>query len=286
MFIKKKDQIKYTDVFVPGGLPTYTYNPRESRRLEDSIREVTSSFKLLVITGPTKSGKTVLVNNVFPREENLWIDGGSINTEDSFWEQIVSGLGGYPEEQISDGEDIQYTLSGGIQVEGNALLAKVNSGTTGTAASIGKTAHLQRRNMSNKSKAISLLQEYKVPLIIDDFHYISKDIQKQIVRALKAPIMYGVSVICIAIPSRKFDVIDVEREITGRMASIEMPTWDNTELSIIAENGFNALNVVVPQSTINYLSGEAFGSPFLMQDFAAQFAKSIVSKINKKVKLL
>ena len=98
--------------------------------------------------------------------------------------------------------------------------------------------------------------------------------------------MYGVSVICIAIPSRKFDVIDVEREITGRMASIEMPTWDNTELSIIAENGFNALNVVVPQSTINYLSGEAFGSPFLMQDFAAQFAKSIVSKINKKVKLL
>ena len=280
MLTKKKNQIKYTDVFVPGGLPTYTYNPRESRRLEDSIRGVTSNFKLLVITGPTKSGKTVLVNNVFPREENLWIDGGSINTEDNFWEQIVSGLGGYTEEQLSNGEDVQHTLSSGIQVVGNAWLAKVSSEATGMTSSIGTTARLQRRNMSNKSKAISLLQEFKVPLIIDDFHYIAKVTQKQIVRALKAPIMYGVPVICIAIPSRKFDVIDVERELTGRMASIEMPTWDNTELSIIAENGFSALNITIPQSTIEYLSSEAFGSPFLMQDFC----RSICQKFNIEYK--
>ena len=52
--------------------------------------------------------------------------------------------------------------------------------------------------MTNKSKAITLLQNEKVPVVIDDFHYIEKSIQKKIVRALKAPIMYGVPVICIA----------------------------------------------------------------------------------------
>ena len=192
-------QIKYSDVFVPGGLPTYTYNPRESRQLERLIQESTSNFKLLVVTGPTKSGKTVLVNKVFPRNENLWIDGGAIGKEENFWELIVSELGGYTEEQITNGEDMQFTIAGVTEAEGNILLAKVNAGLSGTAGTTEKTEYLQRRSMSNKAKAISLLQETKVPLIIDDFHYIPKSVQKLIVRALKAPIMYGVPVICISL---------------------------------------------------------------------------------------
>lgn len=269
-----KSRIKYTDVFVPGGLPTYTYNPRESKQLERSIQESTTNFKLLVVTGPTKSGKTVLVNKVFPRGENLWIDGGAIGTEDNFWELIVSELGGYTEEEISNGEDMQYTIAGTTEAEGNLLVAKVNAGLSGTVGTTGKTEYLQRRSMSNKAKAISLLQETKIPLIIDDFHYISKPVQKLIVRALKAPIMYGVPVICIAIPSRKFDVIDVERELTGRMDSVEMPVWDIEELVLIAKNGFSTLNTEIGEEIIYYLAGEAFGSPFLMQDFCRSICRN------------
>lgn len=279
-----KPQIKYTDVFVPGGLPTYTYNPRESRRLERSIQESTINFKLLVVTGPTKSGKTVLVNKVFPRSENLWIDGGSIGTEDNFWELIVSELGGYTEEEISSGEDMQYTIAGVTEAEGSILLAKVNAGLSGTVGTTGKTEYLQRRSMSNKSKAISLLQETKIPLIIDDFHYISKPVQKLIVRALKAPIMYGVPVICIAIPSRKFDVIDVERELTGRMDSVEMPVWDIEELALIAKNGFSTLNVGIDEEIVYYLAGEAFGSPFLMQDFCRAICRNNKIEVSQSKK--
>lgn len=272
MFRKKMD-LRYTDVFVPGGMPTYTYNPRVDRRLEDAIRESIHDYKLLVITGPTKSGKTVLVNKVFPRTESLWVDGGMIDSENDFWEIIVSELGGYTEEQISNGEDLQCTISGTAKADGSVLLAKVSAGMTGTASSTERTSHLQSRHTSNKTKAIFLLQEMKVPLIIDDFHYISKEIQKHIVRALKAPIMYGVPVICIAIPSRKFDVIDVERELTGRMDSIEMPTWEIPELELIAKNGFTSLNLEIDEDIIKYLASESFGSPFLMQDFCRTICK-------------
>ena len=148
----------------------------------------------MVVTGPTKSGKTVLVNKVFPRLENLWIDGGSIDIEDRFWEQIVSELGGYTEEQLSNGEDTQFTIEGAFQTEGNILFAKAGASMAGTAGTTEKTLHLQRRSLSNKTKAISLLAETKIPLIIDDFHYIPKSEQKKIVRTLKAPIMYGVPV--------------------------------------------------------------------------------------------
>lgn len=215
-----------------------------------------------------------MVNKVFPRGENLWIDGGAIGTEDNFWELIVSELGGYTEEEISNGEDMQYTIAGTTEAAGNLLVAKVNAGLSGTVGTTGKTEYLQRRSMSNKAKAISLLQETKIPLIIDDFHYISKPVQKLIVRALKAPIMYGVPVICIAIPSRKFDVIDVERELTGRMDSVEMPVWDIEELVLIAKNGFSTLNTEIGEEIIYYLAGEAFGSPFLMQDFCRSICRN------------
>lgn len=282
LHVAKSATVKYSDVFVPGGFPTYTYNPRESRQLEDTIREVTDSHKLLVVTGPTKSGKTVLVNKVFPSNENLWIDGGAISSEESFWELIVSALDGYTEEQIENGEDLQYTISGESEMEGNILLARAKAGLAGTIASTGRTTILQRRAMSNKNKAISLLQETKIPLIIDDFHYISRDIQKSIVRALKALIMHGVPVICIAIPNRKFDVIEVERELTGRMTSIEMPVWDLPELEIIAKNGFIALNTKIDDKKIAEFAIEAFGSPFLMQEFCHTICKK--SGISEKKK--
>lgn len=267
--------VKYNEVFVPGGFPTYTYNPRESRQLEDSIKEACHSYKLLAVTGPTKSGKTVLVDKVFPHTENLWIDGGSISTEDNFWELVISALDGYTEEQIENGDDQQYTISGLSEIGGNILFARAKAGLTGTASSVERTTVLQRRRMSNKAKAISLLEEVKVPIIIDDFHYIAKEVQKQIVRALKAPIMRGVPVICIAIPSRKFDAIDVERELTGRMATVEMPIWDFTELETIAKTGFRTLNVDIDNSIISDLSREAFGSPFLMQEFCHSLCKKV-----------
>lgn len=287
MKLKHTPIIKYSEVFVPGGFPTYTYNPRQNRQLEDSIREASNNYKLLVVTGPTKSGKTVLVNKVFPRAENLWIDGGSITTEDSFWELIISDLDGYTEEQIENGNDMQYAISGTTEFEGSILLARTKAGLTGNVTNMERTTILQRRVMSNKGKAISLLQEFKIPLIIDDFHYISKNIQKQIVRALKAPIMFGVPVICIAIPNRKFDAIDVERELTGRMASVEMPIWDLYELETIAKEGFKTLNVEIADTMVHNLSIEAFGSPFLMQEFCHTLCKKIgIEMAGKQRKLL
>ena len=145
--VKKRPRIAYTDVFVPGGLPTYTYNPRESRSLEDAIREATSNYKLLVITGSTKSGKTVLVNKVFPRAENLWIDGGAINTENSFWELIVTELGGYTEEQLSLEDDQQHTISAGIELEGSALIAKANAASNGTIGHTENGTFATQRNV-------------------------------------------------------------------------------------------------------------------------------------------
>jgi hypothetical protein len=62
---------KRHEVFVVGGQPTVTYNPRPaqgvSERLGDYLDE---RGRVLFITGPTKSGKTVLVNENRPSRDS------------------------------------------------------------------------------------------------------------------------------------------------------------------------------------------------------------------------
>ena len=56
--------LRYQDVFVPGGFPRHTYNPRVDLQLEQRLAEVKDNLcKLVTVTGQTKSGKTVLARS-------------------------------------------------------------------------------------------------------------------------------------------------------------------------------------------------------------------------------
>jgi len=59
----------YEDVFVPGGFPRHTYNPKGTLQLEEKVSDAARNLcKLVVVTGHTELGKTVLVRSVFPRD--------------------------------------------------------------------------------------------------------------------------------------------------------------------------------------------------------------------------
>lgn len=273
--------IRATDVFVPGGFPRITYIPREEHQLENRVRAAQDNLaKLVIITGPTKSGKTVLVDKVFPQSESIWIDGGMINDEESFWQAVVEECSLYTNIEKNTQEEHGDVVSGEFSVEGNIFVAKGSSSLTGQILSSSQQGITVSRTTSSKVIAVNALKEKSVPLIIDDFHYIAKPIQKAVVRALKSPIMHGLPVVFIAIPNRKYDAVEVEREMTGRIENIEMPVWTQTELLEIAQTGFKALNISVKPELVFSLADAAYGSPFLMQEFCREIC--LRSEIEEK----
>lgn len=268
MLKKRKNCLRMTKVFIPGGFPTVTYIARKEKQLEARVSAAQDSLaKLVVVTGATKSGKTVLVDKVFPQDSSIWIDGGAINDENSFWDMIVEKADLFTEKEYIEQDMETSTIEAEGSVEGNVLVVKGSTtikGGVGVENVLGKN---YKRAITSKVAAISMLQTEEIPLVVDDFHYIDKKIQKSIVRALKAPIMHGLPVIFIAIPNRKYDAVEVEREMTGRIENIEMPAWEEDELRSIAVQGFKALNIKVSSDLITRLSQSAYGSPFLMQEF-------------------
>lgn len=273
MFGQKKN-LSMVKVFTPGGFPTVTYIDRKEKQLERQVYAAQENLaKLVVVTGATKSGKTVLVDKVFPQTESLWIDGGTISDENSFWESVIEKADLFTETESSEQGTEVFGFESEAAIEGNVLIAKGTGafrGNIGTEQAMGTT---YRRAVNPKVIAIRKLQAGENALIVDDFHYIDKEVQRAIVRALKAPIMHGLPVIFIAIPNRRYDAVEVEREMTGRIENIEMPVWEEDELENIARLGFKSLNVRISDSLIRSLATAAYGSPFLMQEFCRELCR-------------
>ncbi|HKH99114.1 MAG TPA: hypothetical protein VJ999_08400 [Candidatus Sulfotelmatobacter sp.] len=260
--------MRYQDIFVPGGFPRHTYNPRAALQLEEKLSEARDNLcKLVTVTGHTKSGKTVLTKKIFPREDAVWIDGGVVSTEDNFWDIIIEQLDLFQATEKEEGKEIEVKVEGKGSAEANFLVAK-GSGEVG--AGIGRTRSSGQKfgqTLSSRVVALRGLAHTKIPLIVDDFHYIPRDMQGNIIRALKPLIFDGLPVIIIAIPHRRYDAIKVEREMTGRISAVEIQPWSEDELQFIPRTGFNLLTCAVPQRLSALLATESIGSPHLMQDF-------------------
>jgi hypothetical protein len=270
----QKMTLRYQDVFVPGGFPQYTYNPRAELQLEEKLGEAKDRLcKLVTVTGHTKSGKTVLAKRVFPSESAVWIDGGTVSAEEDFWQVIVEQLDLFQSSssQASRGVTSKFGAEGGA--EANFLIAKGSGKVSGEIGKVRESSSVSGRTVSSRIVALTALKKDPIPIVIDDFHYVPRELQGGIVRALKPLIFEGVPVVIIAIPHRRYDALKVEREMTGRISPIQIQSWSETELSFIPETGFSLLNYNIPGGVKDMLASDAIGSPHLMQDFCRGICK-------------
>ena len=197
----------------------------------------------------------------------MWVDGGVVSTEDNFWDIIIEQLDLFQATEKEEGKEVEVKVEGKGSAEANFLVAK-GSGEVG--AGIKRTRSSGQKlgqTLSSRVVALRGLARTKIPLIVDDFHYIPRDMQGNIIRALKPLIFDGLPVIIIAIPHRRYDAIKVEREMTGRISAVEIQPWSEDELQFIPRTGFNLLTCAVPPRLSALLATESIGSPHLMQDF-------------------
>lgn len=169
--------MKYSDVFVPGGFPLHTYNPREEKKLEERIEEARNNLcKLITITGQTKSGKTVLTKKIYPKRSNIWINGGSIKIEDDFWNILIDQLEYYQTESLSIGEEISSASSNEDMIKGELGVIGGTKKYTATTGDKSANISIKTKSISTKISALKALEEIKTPIVIDDFHYIERAI--------------------------------------------------------------------------------------------------------------
>lgn len=262
--------VKLSAVFVPGKMPDHTYNPRSDLHLEVKLQDyVDEGGAILTLSGPTKTGKTVLVGRVI--ENAAKIESQGIGSVDELWTRVVDALGGFSTIEIESRSGEGF----GTGAKGSGSL-----GVLGTGASFDYQStdeHGLTRSVSRpiSSVAREVLRSRGGALVIDDFHFVERAVQRDIVRALKPLVLAGVPIILISISHRVQDVVTAEPDMTGRVESLKVKFWDIDELSVIAQKGFAALNVRDPGGHLaKHLADRSYGSPHLMQRFCRELCKS------------
>ena len=142
------------------------------------MREVEENLcKLVTVTGHTKSGKTVLACKVFPKEKSIWVDGGAVRIEDDFWQSVIAQLDLAQERSVESTSE----YGGEVGAKGSAgagmIVAKgsVEASTKFKGTSTSGTT--TKQSLSSRVSALAGLKTAQIPVIVDDFHYLDKEIQ-------------------------------------------------------------------------------------------------------------
>src|ERR1700730_5104876 len=106
--------LKVVEVFTPNDVPTFTYVDRPTHKLEQRLEQAFQIPKMIIsISGPSKSGKTVLVNKVIEKDNLIPLSGASIRTADELWSKVL----GWMESPITISEKDASAVKGEITLK-------------------------------------------------------------------------------------------------------------------------------------------------------------------------
>jgi len=237
-----RNKLKAEQVFRPGSFPEHTYISRISEDTgfdyEIRLRQALSTSGFMTsIVGPSKIGKTVLCEKVVGKDNLVEVTGADCISKEGFWNMLGTKA------------ELPST---------SAVTNTYNQSPTGTT--------LVNENFSlTKEAVIRYYVENKKVLLLDDFHYVSEDMQIFIAQQLKDAIRKDFKVIIASLPHRADDTIRRNPDLQGRLSLINLTSWKSDELEEIAMRGFNSLGIPIARETANYIANESLTSPQLMQ---------------------
>ncbi len=273
------EPLKPEEVFTPGSYPTHTYVNR-GRVFEDKLRAslATKGF-LTSIIGPSKSGKSVLVETVIG---TTWvrISGSDLATPDAVWSKALAVLG--EPSKISESTSSNSSIGGAVEAGGEAGIPLVAKGHAKASAKseTGRGRSKTKEYSVGMDGAIKTVLAAGKTLVIDDFHYVERKVQKAISRQLKEAVALGLPVVVLAVPHRGDDPIRANPDLRGRVQSLDIGYWSAEQLREIARQGFPKVGLKISDATIVGLAAESLGSPLLMQALCLEAARLALATKN------
>jgi hypothetical protein len=264
--------LKVTEIFTPSDYPLYTYVARDEERIEDRLREaLMTPGEIVSVSGPSKSGKTVLVEQVAGRDNLITITGAGLSDASQVWDRTLDWMGAPTQTSQTTtstvGASATATAKGGLTLPLlGSIGAEGGGGVSGSRASGGTEA----RTRTGLPQVVREIGNSSFVLLIDDFHYMPGAVQAEVAKQIKEAARQGVKIVTASVPRRSDDVVPSNPELRGRVRTVDTKPWKVSELVRIAELGFPAAGLRLPNATMRQLAVEASQSPQLMQAICLQ----------------
>lgn len=250
------------EVFVPNGTPTHTYVKRIEEKNEEKLAAGLDMPKMVIsISGPSKTGKTALVDTLLTTDRIIPVTGQSLRSSNDLWQSVMRWIGGPEEIEKIKERVLKAGAAGKVSAEAGVVFAKGKTEGELNGGIELATATSERYGVEFFEAVAKELSESDFVVFLDDFHYISQEAQIDIAKSIKAIAERGVRLCIASVPHKSDDMVRANDELTGRIVSILFDYWTVQELEMIAACGFAALGVEIAPAMIKQFATEALGSP-------------------------
>lgn len=268
---------KIGEVFTPNDTPDISYVGRDDLRLEEDMGDFLALPKMVLsISGPSKSGKTVLIKKVLSEDNIIPVIGSGISSADDLWSRALAWMEVPTKLTASSSSTSQYggSMAGGGEI-GIPLVAKGKATGTMSGSQSSSNSSSETFEEAGVARIIKEISGSDFVIFIDDFHYIREEIREEVGRQVKVAADNGVKVVTASVPHRSDDVVRSNPELRGRVAAVDLGYWEPRHLQMIANKGFAALNCELAPAIATRLSIEAMGSPQLMQTICFNLCQAL-----------
>lgn len=222
------------DVFKPDDYPEHTYVERNRGKYEHDLQfELQGPATIISLSGPSKSGKTMLLNNVVNKLDYdlVTVHGSNIDSVESLWGNTLDQLGAPTSKEITESAHDETVK------EGQAGIGFASAG--GTKREQESTRETSSRGRMGLKQIVKLADIDEFVFYIDDAHYIDEKLHEDISEGVKNAYERGVSVCVSFIPYRSDDLTRTNPDLSGRIESISLSYWEKDDLKKIGKKGLN-----------------------------------------------
>jgi hypothetical protein len=246
----------------------YTTRPNVDEKLVDNL----TREKHIVVYGSSKQGKTCLRKHCLNESDYIHVQCSNKWTLEEIHANVLKRAGfkiEQSEKKTTSGKNkIVASISASIFGIGSSVEGEKEAATTDE-----KTMKALELDPVDVNDVIAALQSINFTryIVLEDFHYLPLETQKDFAVALKA--FHEASKLCfivIGVWLEENRLLVYNGDLTGRVVAVNADTWTEPELRNVILKGAELLNVQFTDDFMHQLIHECFNNVYIVQETCRQ----------------
>src|ERR1700690_3709362 len=270
--------IKLEDVFGVSSQQVLSYVEREE--VDSRFQDALTSTKQIIVYGSSKQGKTALVSKHLPYNENILVSLTPKTQLADIYQAILSKAGVRVITSVVERKNTESSVS--VAARFRALIPLFGSGeaeTKGkTTAGSGDEVKYEEvpLNLELPQSVSDLFAQVKCnkTVILENFHYLDDEIQKQFAFDLRAFQELGVRFVILGVWREKNRMAQFNGDLLDRTIEVPVEPWHEDDFKRVVQKGEEELGVKFNVSLIEQAINASFSSIGVFQELLKQICSN------------
>jgi len=258
------------EVFGVSAKPVLSYVERQ--QVDDSFREALNSGKQVIVYGSSKQGKTALVSKHLPYSDHILVSLTPKFTLLDIYQTILSKVGIRIASNTTERASTEQSLSVGARLK--AMIPLFGASEAELKGETKAGSHQERAyeevpvNLELPQTVADLLGrvQSKKWIILENFHYLTDEVQQQFAFDLRAFQELGVLFVILGVWRERNRMAQFNGDLLDRTIEIPVEPWTVPDLERIVSKGERELNIKIDKSLIEGAIDASFSSVGVFQE--------------------